>query len=71
MNKFQYSWDTRILRSLFLFRDTIIHKVNLIYKRTCTSKKVYNGETKRNLEVRWNKHCSVKKTSEIRDHLEQ
>ena len=26
-------------------------------------------ETKRNGEVRWRKHCSTKKTSEVGDHL--
>ena len=37
--------------------------------KTCTSKEFYIGETKRNWEVWWNGHCSLKKSSEVGDHL--
>ena len=67
--KFRYSRKTRKLRSLFQLNDPIVHKPNVIYKRTCTCKEFYIGETKRNSEVRWNKHCSLKKSSEVGDHL--
>ena len=67
--KFRYSWKTRKLRSLFPLKDPIIHKANVIYKGTCTYKEFYIGETKRNLEVRLKEHCSLKKSSELGDHL--
>ena len=41
----------------------------LTYKETCTCKEFYIGETKCNSEVRWNEHCSLKKSSEVGDHL--
>ena len=50
-------------------KDSIIHKANVIYKGTCTCKEFYIGETKRNPEVQWNKHWSLKTTSEVRDYL--
>ena len=50
-------------------KDPIIHKANVIYKETCTCKEFYFRETKRNSEVRWNEHCSGKKTSEVGDNL--
>ena len=67
--KFRYSWKTRKLPSLFPLKDPIVYKENVIYKETWTSKEFYIGETKRNTEVRWNEHCSFKKSSEVRDHL--
>ena len=58
--KSRYSWKTRKLQSLFPLKDPIVHKVNFIYKGTCTCQEFYIGETKRNSEVRWNEHCSRK-----------
>ena len=66
---FRYSWKTRKLRSLFQLKDPIVHKANVIYKGTCKCRAFYIGETKRNSEVRWNEHCSLKKSSEVGDHL--
>ena len=67
--KFRYSWKTRKLQSLFPLKDPIVQRVNVIYKGTCTCKEFYIGETKRNSEVRWNEPCSLKKSSEVEDHL--
>ena len=67
--KFRYSWKTRKLQSLFPLKDPIVYKANVIYKGTCTYKEFYIGETKHNWEVRWNEHCSLKKSSEVGDHL--
>ena len=60
--KFRYSWKTRKLESLFPLKNRIVHKANIIYKGRCTCKEFYIGETKRNSEVRWNGHCSLKKS---------
>ena len=67
--KCRYSQKTRKLQSLFSLKDLIVHEANVIYKETCTCKEFYIGETKRNLVVRWNKHSSLKKSSEVVDHL--
>ena len=67
--KFKYSCKTRKLWSIFPLKDPIFHKANILYKGTCTCKQFYIGETKRNSEVRWNKHCSLKKSSGVRYHL--
>ena len=67
--KLRYSWKTRKLQSLFPLKDPIFHKANVIWKGTCACKEFYVGETKRNSEVRWNEHCSLKKSSEVVDHL--
>ena len=63
------AWKTRKSRYLFPLKDTIVDKANVIYKGTCTCKEFYIGETKRNSEVRWNEHCSLKKSSEVGDRL--
>ena len=57
------------MQSLFALKDPIVHKANVIYRGTYTCKEFYIGETKRNSEVRWNEHCSLKKSSEVGDHL--
>ena len=49
-------------------KDPIIHMANVVYKETCTCKEFYIRETKRNSKVRWNKHCPLKKTSEVGDN---
>ena len=67
--KFGYSWKTRKLWLLFTLKDPIFHKVNCIYMRTCTCKDFYTGETQRYSKVRWNKYCSLRKSSEVGDHL--
>ena len=67
--EFRYSWKTRKLRYLFQLKDPSVHQANVIYKGTCTCKEFYIGEAKRNSEVRWNEHCSLKKSSEAGDHL--
>ena len=66
--KFRYPWKTRKLRSPLTLEDPIIHKANVIYKGTCKCKELYIGKTKLKSEVRWNEHCSLKKTSEVGDH---
>ena len=58
-----------IFSSLFQLKDSIVDKANAICKGTCTCKEFYIGGTKRKSEVRWNEHCSLKKSSEVGDHL--
>ena len=66
--KFMYSWKIENY-SLFELKDPIVHKASVIYKGTCTCKEFYIRETKRNSKVPWNEHCSLKKSSEVEDHL--
>ena len=67
--KFRHSWRTRKLRSFFLLKNPIVRKANVTYKGTCICKEFDTGETKRNSEVRWNEHYSLKKSSEVGYHL--
>ena len=50
--KFVYFWKTRKVTSLFVLRDPVIGKANVIYKGTCSCNEFYVGETKLNYEVR-------------------
>ena len=49
--KFRYFWKTRNVRSLFVLKDPVIHKANVIYNGTCSCSEFYAGETERNTEV--------------------
>ena len=65
--KFRYSWKTKKIWSLLPLKDTIVHRANVIHKRTC--KEIYIRETKHNSAVWWNEHCFLKKSSEVGYHL--
>ena len=67
--KFRYLWKTRKVRSIFVLKNPVAHKANVIYKGTCSCSEFYAAETKRNTKVRWREHCSTKKMSEVGDHL--
>ena len=58
--KFRYFWKTRL--------DLISYVEGPRYPQRKRSQ-LYVGETKRNPDVRWRKHYSTKKTSEVGDHL--
>ena len=61
--------ENQKITTLFQLKDPIFHKANVVYKGTCTCKEFYIGEAKHNSEFRWNEHCSLKKSSEVGDHL--
>ena len=61
--------ENQKITTLFQLKDPIFHKANVVYKGTCTCKEFYIGEAKHNSEFRWNEHCSLKKSSEVVDHL--
>ena len=67
--KIRYFWKTRKVRTLFVLKDPIAHRANVIHKGTCSCSKFYAGEMKWNTEIRWREHCSTKKMSEVGDHL--
>ena len=61
-------WKTRNIRSLFPLKDKNDYKSCAIYIGVCSCGSRYIGETKRNAEVRWNKHNPAK-SSEPSKHL--
>ena len=63
------AWKTRNIRSLFPLKDKNDYKSCAIYKRDCSCGSRYIGKTKRNAEVRWNKHNHPAKSSEPSKHL--
>ena len=50
-------------------KDPLFHKASVIYNGTCTWKEFYIRQTRRNSEVGWNEHCSLKKSFEVGDNL--
>ena len=48
------TWTTRNIRSLFPFKDKNDYKSRVIYKGDCSCGSRYIGETRRNVEVKWN-----------------
>ena len=63
------TWKTRNIRSLFPLKDKNDYKSCVIYKGDCSCGSRYIGETKRNVEVRWNEHNNPTKSSEPSKHL--
>ena len=55
------TWKTRNIRSLFSLKDKNDYKSCVIYKGgSCSCGSRYIGETKRNVEVRWNNIIQLK-----------
>ena len=50
-------------------KDKNDYKSCVIYKGDCSCGSRYIGETKRNVEVRWNEHNNPTKSSELSKHL--
>ena len=54
------TWKTRNIKSLFRLKNKNDCKSCVIYKGDCSCGSRYIGETKRNVEVRWNEHNQLK-----------
>ena len=63
------TWKTRNIRSLLTLKEKNDYKSCVVYKRDCSCGSRYIGETKRNTEVRWNKHNNPTKSSETSKYL--
>ena len=63
------TWKTRNMQSLFPLKDKTYYKSCVIYKGyfSCCSR--YIGETKRNIEIRWNKLNNLTKRLGLSRHL--
>ena len=57
-------WSTKKIRCLFRLEDKIWYLGCKIFESTCSSSANYIGETKRNVETRWNDHKNPNKDSE-------
>ena len=62
-------WITKKLRNLFHLKSKNPHPACVIYEGICTCKENYIGETKRNVEIRWEEHSDINKISEPSRHL--
>ena len=65
-------WITRKIRTLFSLKSRNPHPACKIYQGVCNDcSQSYIGETKRNVEVRWEEHEDPKGKSEPAKHLQQ
>ena len=64
-------WITRKIRTLFSLKSRNPHPSCKLYEGTCTCGGSYIGETKRNVEVRWQEHNDPRGNSEPAKHLYQ
>ena len=62
-------WSTKKIRILFRLKDKNPHPACKIYEGICSCSANYIGETKRNVETRWNEHENPNKDSEPAKHL--
>ena len=66
---FAVTWKTRKVKQLFPLKDRNPHPSCKIYEGICSCKQNYIGETKRNVEIRWQEHENMNKDSEPAKHL--
>ena len=64
-------WVTRKIKTLFSLKSRNPHPSCKLYEGTCTCGGIYIGETKRNVEVRWQEHNDPRGSSEPAKHLFQ
>ena len=57
------------MKQLFPLKDRNPHPSCKIYEGICSCKQNYIGETKRNVEIRWQEHENMNKDSEPAKHL--
>ena len=57
------------MRNLFRLKSKNPHPAYVVYEKICTWKESYIGETKRNVEIRWEEHSNTNKISEPSRHL--
>ena len=62
-------WITKKTRNLFRLKSKNPHPACAICKGVCTCKENYVGETKRNVEIRWEEHSGINKIFEPSRHL--
>ena len=66
---FAIKWSTKKVKQLFSTKDRNPHPVCKIYEGTCSCDMNYIGETKRNVETRWNEHNNPNRDSEPAKHI--
>ena len=70
--RFHIIWNIRKIQSLFNNKDKAQHLSCAIYKGVCSCREDFNGETIRNVKIRWNEHESgIDKNSECFKHLQE
>ena len=62
-------WIIEKMRNLFYLKSKNPHPACVIYEGVCTYEGNYIGETKRNVEIRWEEHSDNSKISEPFRHL--
>ena len=68
--KFEISWKTRNIKSLFPIKDKVVHHSSVIYKGTCSCGDQCVGETVRNAKkIRWKEHDRMAGKSEPSKHV--
>ena len=67
--KFNITWNTRNIRSLFPLKDRVQHLSCVIYGGTCSCGEKYVGETERIADGRWSEHENPSHKSEPAKHL--
>ena len=68
---FAIKWSTKKVKQLFRLKDTNRYPACKIYEGNCSCNKNYIGETKRNVQTRWNEHDDPRNDSEPAKHLRE
>ena len=58
-------------QQLFHIKDENMHPVCKVYEGICSCNVNYIGETKRNVEIRWQEHNDIRRDSEPAKHLKE
>ena len=65
------NWITKKVKQIFKLKSKNSHPSRVIYEGVCVSEQTYIGETKRNVELRWEEHENICKDFEPAKHLKE
>ena len=69
--KIRIKWITKKVKQLFKLKSKNPHPSCVIYEGVCVCEQTYIGETRRNVELRWEEHENTSKDSKPAKHLKE
>ena len=70
-HKIKIKWITNKVKRFFKLKSRNAHPACAIYDGVCICEQTYIGETRRNVELRWEEHENTSKCSETANDLQE
>ena len=68
-NEIRIKWIIKKVKQLFKLKSR--NPACVVYEEVCVCEQIYIGETRRNVELRWEEYENISKDSELAKHLKE